>query len=32
MESELHVGGGISFTQDLVIKPPDLVSRPSFVK
>jgi len=32
MESELNLGGGISFTPDLVIKPPDLVSRPSFVK
>jgi len=32
MESELNLGDGISFTPDLVIKPPDLVSWPSFVK
>jgi hypothetical protein len=33
MESKLNLGdSGISFTPDLVIKPPDLVSRPSFVK
>lgn len=28
MKSELNLGGGISFTPDLVIKPPDLVSDP----
>jgi hypothetical protein len=32
VESEVNLGGGSSFTPDLVIKPLDLVSRPSFVK